>query len=364
MFNKKCKISSSVSKRYLMELQNKKTIMPTERFKMYKTDFLERHDKALSEDIDRLSAVITDFNRKKLTIWHCCNHDGYGYYTVSDGKTKRYVSSEYILECVGGCWSLHVYERLYFAQIYLTKFLKAVKAEIFKRFNVSMPIKSLYIAYILTDLEKEKNEHKDFDYSFDDEDKRSYEIAIEHQSEFIRNRKNEVEQYNSFVQNDGDYWTYYNGKDNYEYSCVSDILDKAESEIYKFREQLEACELWQESRGVISVLQDTKMNLYQLRHNPVIQTEKKQNTNHINNLIIGNSGSGKGIHPWDNLKHCPKCGGYPWIVGKNMKYYESGSPYTVICTNGKCKCKSVQSSDIELCIKDWNKKRGKHSERR
>ncbi|MDE5772195.1 MAG: hypothetical protein K2I06_11320 [Ruminococcus sp.] len=257
------------------ELQNKKTIMPTDKVEMYRRDFLERHNEAVSMDISNLSAVITAFNGKRVTVWHCCNHDGYGYYTVSDGKRKRYVSSEYDLECVGGCWSMHVYERLYFAQEYLTKFLKAIKAEICRKFFVDMPLKSLYIAYILTDLDKEEKEFESLNYPFDEGDKRNYEIAREHQSKFVKKRAKEIEKYNKAVQNGSDYWDYYNGTDNHEYSCVSDILDKAMSEIYKSREQLEACELWQEAREIISVLQNTKTTLYSSRQKPIIQTEIK-----------------------------------------------------------------------------------------
>lgn len=267
----KCEIVFKKAK----SLQNKKTIMPNSKVEMYRRDFLERHNKALSADITNLSAVITALNSEKVTVWHCCNHDGYGYYTVSNGKTKRYVSSEYDLECVGGCWSMHVYERLYFAQEYLTKFLKAVKAEICRRFCANMPLKSLYIAYILTDLDKEEKEYKNMDYPYDEEDMRNYEIAREHQLKFVKNRAKEIERYNAAVLSGGDYWSYYNGTDNHEYSCVSDILNKAMSEIYKSREELEACELWQEAREIISVLQNTKINLYSSRQKPIMQTEIK-----------------------------------------------------------------------------------------
>ncbi len=189
------------------ELQNKKIIMPNSEVEMYRCDFLQRHNKALSEEINNLSAVITALNSEKVTVWHCCNHDGYGYYTVSNGKTKRYVSSQYDLECVGGCWSMHVYERLYFAQEYLTKFLKAVKAEICRRFSAAMPLKSLYIAYILTDLDKEEKEFESLNYPSDEENKRNYEIAKEHQSKFVKNRAKEIERYNKAVQNGNDYWS-------------------------------------------------------------------------------------------------------------------------------------------------------------
>lgn len=71
-------------------------------------------------------------------------------------------------------------------------------------------------------------------------------------------------------------------------------------------------------------------------------------------IILGVPGRGRGIHPWDNLKNCPKCGGYPWFVGKDGKDFQSGSPYRIICSNHNCACQSVQSDNIKLCRNDWN----------
>lgn len=73
-------------------------------------------------------------------------------------------------------------------------------------------------------------------------------------------------------------------------------------------------------------------------------------------FIIGGAGYGRGIHPWDNLKKCPKCGDYPWLVGKDGKDFYSGSPYRVICSNHNCDCHSIQSDNFELCIDDWNER--------
>lgn len=210
----KCEIIFSKAKL----LQNKKTIMSANVVEMYRQDLLERHNKALSADISNLSAVITEFNGKRVTIWHYCNHNGYGYYTISDGKTKHYVISEYDLECVGGCWSMHVYERLYFAQEYLTKFLKTIKSKICRKFVADMPLKSLYIAYIITDLDKEEKEFGSLNYPFNEEDKHNYEIAREYQSNFIKNNTKEIEQYNAAMLINSDYFVYYNGADNHKYS--------------------------------------------------------------------------------------------------------------------------------------------------
>ncbi len=341
-------IYNASNKRYL-----KKTIMPKDNAEMYRQDFQERHEKALNQDINNLSDVINAFHDEKVTVWHCCTSDGYGYYTVSNGEKKRFVHSQYELECVGGCWSLYVYERLYMGQESLMKFLDAIKGEICKNHLVEMPLKILYIAYVLTDLEKWENSLKDEYYHKDD--KRNFEIAREYQKKFTEQYPEQIEIYNATVAKGRNFWSYYNGENNHEYSCVSDILENAMSEIYKNREQLESCELWEKSRKVIDMLNEMKINTYiSHKQNSFIEIERKSQKN---SFIFGKSGSGKAMHTWDNLKRCPKCGYYAWIVGKDMKSYESGSPYTIICMNkAKCDCRSLQSYNIELCIKDWNQK--------
>ena len=347
-------VNNAIYRHYLNEIKNKKTIMPKERAEMYRQDFQERHEKALSQDINNLSDVINAFHDKKVTVWHCCTSDGYGYYTVSNGEKKRFVHSEYELECVGGCWSLHVYERLYMGQVNLMKFLEAVKAEICSKFSAEMPLKTLYIAYILDNLENFEKDCID-NGCYYEEDKSNFEIAREYQKEFTENYTEQIEVYNTIVANGGNFWNYYNGADNHEYSCVSDILESAINEIYKNRKQLESCELWENARKSIDMMNEIKRNIYAFRQPKiVIETERKSRKK---SFIFGKSGSGKAMHPWDNLKRCPKCGYYPWIVGKDMKNYESGSPYTIICMNkAKCDCRSLQSYNVELCIEDWNQK--------
>lgn len=227
-----------------------KTIMSKEQAEIYRQDFQERHNKAILEDIQKLSAVINnEFHNEKVMVWHCCTSSGLGYYTVSNGEKKRFVRSEYGLECVGGVWSLHVYERLYMGQTYLTRFLESVKHELRKKYPVEMPLKTLYIAYILTDFE---NSLKDEYYR--EEDKCNFEIAKKYQREFTEQYSEQIKIYNTIIANGGSLWNYYNGKDNYEYSCVSDILENAVSEIYKNRKQLEACELWKQARKIIDVI--------------------------------------------------------------------------------------------------------------
>ncbi len=237
------------------DLPKKKTIMPKNKIEMFRQIFTERHKNALKADICNLSAAIKFFNGKNVTVWHCCNHDGCGYYTVTDGKAKRYAASGYILECAGGCWSMHVYERLYFAQVYLTKFLKAVKAEICKRFSVYMPLKSLYIAYIMTDLNIE--EKREMPY-YHNEDKCDFEIAREHQRKFAKNHADEIEQYNNAVRKGFYFWEHYNGYDNYEYSYVADVIEETIFKIYGKREQLEVCGLWDKARETIKKLHELK----------------------------------------------------------------------------------------------------------
>lgn len=75
-----------------------------------------------------------------------------------------------------------------------------------------------------------------------------------------------------------------------------------------------------------------------------------------NGLMIGSAGYGQAIYPWDNLKKCPKCGGYPLFVGKDGKCFDSGYPYRFICSNPNCDCQSIQADNFELCIDDWNRK--------
>lgn len=197
-----------------------KTIMSKERTGIFRQDFQERHEKAFVKDINSLSVAInSNFPNEKVTVWHCCTSNGCGYYTISNGEMKRFVRSEYRLECVGGVWSLHVYERLYLGQVNLIKFLEAVRTELCKRFSVEMPLRTLYIAHILTDLEEWQNKLKD-EYCHED-DKRNFEIARYYQNEFKKNYAEEIKSYNQVLSDGGSFLSYYNGKDNYEYSCVS-----------------------------------------------------------------------------------------------------------------------------------------------
>lgn len=232
-----------------------KTIMSKERAEIFRQNFQERHEKVFVKDINNLSVAInSNFPNEKVTVWHCCTSNGYGYYTISNGEVKRFVRSEYGLECVGGVWSLRVYERLYLGQVNLMKFLEAVRTELCKRFSAEMPLKTLYIFYILTDLEEWQNKLKD-EYCHED-DKRNFEIARYYQNEFKKNYAEEIKSYNQVLSDGGSFLSYYNGKDNYEYSCVSDILENAVGEIYKNRGKLEACELWGQARKVIDMLNE------------------------------------------------------------------------------------------------------------
>ena len=235
-----------------MNMRNKKTIMPKERAEIYRQDFQERHKKAFVEDIRSLSAAIETFHGGEITVWHCCTSHGGGYYTISNGEKKRFVRSAYELERVGGCWSLHVYERLYMGQVNLMRFLESVRDELDRRFSVEMPLKTLYIAYILTDLGEWEDRCKK-DECYREEDKREFEIACAYQKAFTEKYADQIEMYNAVAENGDSFWNYYNGVDNYEYCCVSDILKNAVNEIYKNRERLESCELWGQAKKVIDM---------------------------------------------------------------------------------------------------------------
>lgn len=89
--------------------------------------------------------------------------------------------------------------------------------------------------------------------------------------------------------------------------------------------------------------------------NFIIVQKRSVSKTAANSVIIGIAGEGRGIHPWDNLKKCPKCGSYPWFVGKDGKDFDSGSPYRVICSNHDCECQSIQSDSIGQCREDWNR---------
>lgn len=83
---------------------------------------------------------------------------------------------------------------------------------------------------------------------------------------------------------------------------------------------------------------------------------QNKNDHFKNRPVIGITGKGRAHHPWDGLKKCPKCGGYPWMAGKDKKDFYSGAPYMVMCLNKKCDCRSISSDDISQCINDWNTK--------
>lgn len=126
-------------------------------------------------------------------------------------------------------------------QINLMKFLDAIKAGICTNHLIEMPLKTLYIAYILTNLDEWENSLKDEYYHQDD--KRDFKIARKYQKEFTEQYPEQIEIYNDIVANGGNFWSYYNG-----------------SEIYENREQLEACELWDQARKVVDVIAKCSIN--------------------------------------------------------------------------------------------------------
>lgn len=75
---------------------------------------------------------------------------------------------------------------------------------------------------------------------------------------------------------------------------------------------------------------------------------------HKNNaLVLGTSGHGRGVHSWDNLNACPKCGAdRAWAVGKDGERFESGAPYKIKCL--KCRYESASFDNWETCKEEWN----------
>jgi len=68
-----------------------------------------------------------------------------------------------------------------------------------------------------------------------------------------------------------------------------------------------------------------------------------------NTLIIGQAGSGKAYHPWDNLNRC-KCGGHPFMRGKDGDFY-TGYPYSIVCMS----CGKRSSKGTMQKVRDeWN----------
>ncbi len=245
---------------YLMTneaLNYKETIMSKDSAEMYKQLFHERHEKAFNEEIHGLSAAIESFHGDSVAVWHCCTYDGDGYYTISNSARKCYVRSAYELERVGGVWSMQVYERLYMGQVNLMKFLEAVKAEICSKYTAKMPLKTLYIDYLLTNLENQ--EKSGMEYGFcNSEEKLSIEIAKKYQTEFTEQYSEQIEIYTAIAENGGDFLDYYNGAKNYEYPYVSEVLTDSINRIYDKRKQLEACGMWDKARETIDVLRSCK----------------------------------------------------------------------------------------------------------
>lgn len=72
--------------------------------------------------------------------------------------------------------------------------------------------------------------------------------------------------------------------------------------------------------------------------------------NRKNYIILGSAGSGRVHHPWNYLKLC-KCGGTPWMEGKNGGNFEEGEPYRIKCL--KCG-KHTKSGNIDDIENEWN----------
>lgn len=66
-------------------------------------------------------------------------------------------------------------------------------------------------------------------------------------------------------------------------------------------------------------------------------------------FIFGRVGSGRALHPWDNLKQCC-CGGFTFMKGKDG-VFETGFPYQIVCS--KCSSKTKQG-DVREIKEEWN----------
>lgn len=177
-------------------------------------------------------------------------------------KNQEILRSAYILEQVGGCISLAVYERLYIAQIYLTKYLTEVKNRLLtpkcektSSAHINMPIKCLYISYILDDLSK------DMWSSCESEIRRR--IAYGYQAEFKGKYAEEISAYERYMDDVSNLYTYYNGDSNYEYTYVSEVIRTAVNKIYQKRDDLEACGCWDDAKKTISQLNSISIDFLQ-----------------------------------------------------------------------------------------------------
>lgn len=74
------------------------------------------------------------------------------------------------------------------------------------------------------------------------------------------------------------------------------------------------------------------------------------NDKYKHSYIMGRTGKGIAIHPWDNISKC-KCGGQPFMVGKNGVDYNDGYPYKIVCMT--CK-KTTSYGSIDLVKKEWD----------
>lgn len=139
-----------------------------------------------------------------------------------------------------------------------------------------------------------------------------------------------------------------------DFEMFSDYLDEYYNIQVKIVQNYEVVYSSPKFNSPISCYEMSKYDLNDL----IIHFEdnKKKTGLSKSGFIFGGAGYGRGIHPWDNLKKCPQCGDYPWLVGKDGKDFYSGFPYRVICSNHNCDCHSMQSDNFELCIDDWNEK--------
>lgn len=197
---------------------------------------------ALETDIGAILEAANELKGRDISVWHCCTPEGEGYWTISDGKSKRYRKSAYELEQYGGAWSMSVWARLYAAQECLNGYLDKIAARLgeYKKKRISVEIRQLYVQAIIR--------HCDDAYYGE----AAAEFVDRSSSEYEEKYAKEIERHSEHE----DTFEYYNHMGNDEYFIAKGAIYGAISGIYADRERLEACGEWDRAKAIIDKLYD------------------------------------------------------------------------------------------------------------
>ncbi len=189
---------------------------------------------------------------EKVNVRHCYDPEGRGYFAITAGTKKRFVSSCYRLQPEGGCSSLHVWLRLFSADALLYVYLCRIKA--YLGTDVDMQIRHLYLKYVEYAGYVRAIEEKDNAHPFE-----LGEISIikATRQEYREAHLAEYEECEKAGLNNI-HW--YNGEGNDIYYLVGQTTSEAVSKIYKQRDELEACGLWKDARRAIDIMYDIVYN--------------------------------------------------------------------------------------------------------